>query len=121
VSRRFFIEGGWFSSPSLATKADLRGARLEAPVRGVFVLDADERGLGVWADFRGGRFLTGDSPLTPRASKTSTSAFPSEGTKMLVYVDERVSRTDIQEQAREQGKRTHPPRSRKRDLSRSWR
>jgi hypothetical protein len=69
----------------------LREARVEAPVRDVFVLDADERGLGVTADFRGGRFLVGDSPLTPRASKISTSAFPSEGTKMLVYVDECVS------------------------------
>ena len=77
----------------------MREARLDAPVRGVFVLDADERGLGVTADFRGGRLLTGDSPLTPRASKMSTSAFPSEGTKILVYVDECVSRTDIQEQA----------------------
>ena len=99
----------------------MREARLDAPVRGVFVLDADERGLGVTVDFRGRRFLTGDSPLTPRASKMSTSAFPSGGTKILVYVDECVSRTDIHEQAREQDKRTHPPRSRKRDLSRSWR
>jgi hypothetical protein len=70
----------------------LRGARFEAPVRGVFILDADERGLGVTADFRGKRFLTGDSPLTPRASKMSTSGFPSEGTKILIYVDECVSR-----------------------------
>ena len=69
-------------------------ARFEAPVRGVVVLDADERGLGVRADFLGGRFLTGDSPLIPRASKMSTSGFPSEGTKMLVYVDECVSRVD---------------------------
>ena len=68
------------------------GARFEVPVRGVLVLDADERGLGVWTDFCRGRFLTGDSPLTPRASKMSTSGFPSEGTKML---DECVSRTDI--------------------------
>lgn len=97
MERRFFIEGGQFSSPTLAAKADLRGARFEAPVRGVFVLDADGRGLGVRADFRGERFLTGDSPLIPRASKMSTSGFTSEGTKMLGYVDECVSRTDIQE------------------------
>ena len=69
-------------------------ARFEAPVHGVVVLDADERGLGVRADFLGGRFLTGDSLLTPRASKMSTSGFPSEGTKMLVYVDECVSWVD---------------------------
>ena len=87
-------------------RADLRGARLDAPVCGVFVLDADERDLGVRADLRGGRFLTGDSPLTSRASKMSTSAFPSEGTKMLVYIDECVSRTDIQEQASEANEHT---------------
>ena len=118
MERGFFIEGGQFSSPTLAVKADLREARFEVPVRGVFVLDADGRGLGIRADFRGERFLIGDSPLIPRASKMSTSGFTSEGTKMLVYV---VSRTDIQEQAREGSKRTHPPRLRNRDLSRSRR
>jgi hypothetical protein len=60
-------------------------------VRGVLVLAAlddvvDGRDLGVTADdlFRGVRFLTGDSPLTPRASKMSASGLPAEGTKMLV-------------------------------------
>ena len=71
----------------------MRAARFEVPLRGVLVvlaaLDAvDGRGLGVRADLRGVRFLIGDSPLTPRASKISTSVFSSEGTKMLVYVVE---------------------------------
>jgi hypothetical protein len=44
------------------------------------------------ADFREERFLTGDSPLIPRASKMSTSTFSSEGTKMLFYVDESKNR-----------------------------
>jgi hypothetical protein len=90
----------------------LRAARFEEPVRGVLAFAAlddavDGRGLGVTADFRGVRFfLTGDSPLTPRASKVSASGFPSEGTKMLVYGDER-SRTEIQEQARERTRHDH--------------
>jgi hypothetical protein len=71
----------------------LRAARFEVPVRGVLVvlaaLDAvDGRGLEVRAGLRGVRFLTGDSPLTPRASKMSASVFPSEGTKILVHVIE---------------------------------
>ena len=74
----------------------MREARLGAPVRGVLdpvTLDAaavDDGGrvLGVSVDFlRGVRFFKGDSPLMPRASSTSASAFPSDGTKMLDYVD----------------------------------
>ena len=68
----------------------MRAARFGEPGRGVLdrgVLDAvDGRGLDVTADFRGARFLTGDSPLIPRASKMSTRGFTSEGTKMLVHV-----------------------------------
>jgi hypothetical protein len=56
VPRRFRAGGGWFSSPSLGTAADLRAPRFEEPVRGVLVLAAldavDGRGLGVRADFR---------------------------------------------------------------------
>ena len=49
-------------------------------------LDAiDGRGFSIRADLHGMRFLTGDSPLTPRASKMSMSVFSSGGTKMLVY------------------------------------
>jgi hypothetical protein len=90
--RLFRAGGGWLSSSSLGTAADLRAARFEEPVRGVLPLatldDAvDGRGLGVTADLRGARFFMGDSPLIPRASKMSASGFPSEGTKMLVYVE----------------------------------
>ena len=85
--------------------ADLRAVRFGEPGRGVLVLAAldevDGRGLGVTADFREARFFAGDSPLIPRASKMSTSGFTSEGTKMLVYVDQCVSRMDIREYARE--------------------
>jgi hypothetical protein len=85
------VRGGLFSSASLGAAADLREARLGAPARGVLdpaTLDAaaDDGGrvLGVRVDFlRGVRFFTGDSPLTPRKSNMSTSAFPSDGTKML--------------------------------------
>ena len=72
--------------------ADLRAARFEEPVRGVLdlaTLDAaDGRDLGARAAFfRGVRFFTGDSPLISRASKMSTSTFPSDGTKVLVDVN----------------------------------
>jgi hypothetical protein len=66
--------------------------RFEVPVRGALLvvvlaaLDAiDGCGFSVRADLRGVRFLTGDSPLTPRASKMSMSVFSSGGMKMLVY------------------------------------
>ena len=89
--RRFRAGGGWFSYPSFGIAADLRAVRFGEPGRGVLVLaalDVDGRGLGVTADFREARFFAGDSPLIPRASKMSTSGFTSEGTKMLIDVDE---------------------------------
>ena len=91
VPRRFFVAGAEFSFPPfpLGVAADLHVLRFEAPVRGVLVLAsafdaAGARGLGVTADLRGTRFLAGDSPLTPRARRTSTRGFTSDGTKMLV-------------------------------------
>ena len=79
----------------------MRAARLGAPARGVLDLAtpnaADGRGLGVTADFfREARFFMGDSPLTPRESRMSASAFPSDGTKMLQWLT-LISEADMEE------------------------
>ena len=63
-------------------------ARFEA-VRGVLVATLADRALlgveRVVVDLRGGRCLMGDSPFTPRSRSICARAFPSAGTKILVW------------------------------------
>ena len=89
VLGRLFFFAVFGSSATLAPGAtvDLR-PRFEA-VRGVLVATLTDLALlgvdRVVVDLRGERRFIGDSPFTPRPRSICASAFPSAGTKILVW------------------------------------